>query len=151
MRKKLILTLLIIFIILCLIFPKEKEEILPAFSEQDYNYYIYDIDVSKSNITTKNIEKYLGSYTILSISLNINPIYQKIINIESYNFDTTKSISSNIEEFKKIYIDILNKNSLNNEAQKIIYSGVKINKITFYITNSQLDLIISNSNNILIS
>ena len=144
MKKILIIIVLMIFCFLCNI-KQEKSDSIAVFKETDNNYNIYQLDVSYAEITTKNINKYFTNDTIIDIEIVINPIYSNLINIKKYNFDTNKSIKHNIDEFNDIYIQELQNNSLVNEINNFNYYGLKIDKITLYITHNRLDLILKNN------
>ncbi len=145
MRKTIILILLVVFCILCLNVKTEKEDSITVFQETDYNYYIYDLDVSLEEITTKNINKYFKNYQVISIRPYNNPIYERFIPFKSYNFDTNKSIKTNINEFESMYIKYINDNHYTEEAQKLKYNGIRIEQVSIYVTKSELDLILSNN------
>ena len=140
MKKIMVLILLILFCIICL--SNKKDNISLVFNENDYNYKIYDLDLSKDNITTNNLD----SYFVIGIKPNINPIYKKIINIKEYDFDTTETIDNNIDSFNEIYINLLKENNLNSEIDNYYYHGLKIDEITLYITNTELNTILMNKN-----
>ena len=143
MRQKLVLLLLIVFCIFCSLYSKE-EKAIPTFNEIDYNYNIYNLDISRENITTKNMQNIFDSYTIISVEPYVNPIYSTLIATKTFDFDTNKSISVNVDILTNHYVDILKNNGLNSEAQTIEYNGIKIDKVSLYITNSQLDMILNN-------
>ena len=144
MKKIMVLILLILFCIICL--SNKKDNISLVFNENDYNYKIYDLDLSKDNITTNNLDSYFQGYTVIGIKPNINPIYKKIINIKEYDFDTTETIDNNIDSFNEIYINLLKENNLNSEIDNYYYHGLKIDEITLYITNTELNTILMNKN-----
>ena len=108
------------------------------------NYNVYRIEVN--DINTNNIAHYFNQYTILSIIPNINPIYEKAINIKEYQFDNNKTIGLNIKEFSDIYINVLKENAFNIEASKCMYDGIKIKQLKIYVTNNQLNKILQNKN-----
>lgn len=144
MLKKVILGHLLIFILICLISPLKSDKVKLVFNELDNNYKIYRVDTD--NINTNNISKYFNQYTILSITPDINPIYKKAININTYRFDNNKTIKTNVKEFSDIYIDILKDLALDSEVQKCFYNGIKIKQVEVYITNNQLNEILKSKN-----
>ena len=96
-------------------------------------------------ITAKNINKYFKNYQVISIRPYNNPIYERFIPFKSYNFDTNKSIKTNINEFESMYIKYINDNHYTEEAQKLKYNGIRIEQVSIYVTKSELDLILSNN------
>lgn len=145
MRKLIVLLLLVGFCILCLNFKNYKEDSIPVFNEIDYNYYIYDLDVSLADITTKNINKYFKDYQVISVKPYNNPIYERFIPFKSYTFDTNKSIKNNIKEFEDIYIKYIGDKYYKEEVQKLKYNGVSILEVSIYSTKGDLGLLLNNN------
>lgn len=146
MRKVIICILLIVFCFFCLTVTSDEKEYIPVFQETDYNYYIYNLDTSESNLTTHNLYKTFHNYTILSISPSINPLYEEFVSIKTYKFDNQKSMQINIDEFEEQYLKLINNKHYYEEYEKLKIKGIPLKQISIYVTQSELDLILSNNN-----
>lgn len=146
MQKVIILVLIILIIGLSFTIVNTSEDTISVFNEMDNNYNIYNLDISQANITTNNFSNYFSNYKIININPYINPIYEKFIPIKTYLFDMSKSSSSNISEFKEIYLKHIYDNNYINDYQRLNYNGIKINKISVYTTKKRLKRILNNKN-----
>lgn len=127
--KKLIA--LLIILLMMFLYPKQKETIM-TFLELDDSYHIYDITMD--NLNTKNIMDYFNDDTILFIMPSINKIYmhEEI----KYPFNTEKSITYNINNFKEYYLSLVD--NYYGEKEKYILNGIPIKKITIYMSSERL-------------
>lgn len=135
----------IIIIIICtflsLIITKNNKEIT-VFKEELDSYDLYFLDLSKENINTNNIMMYFDDIIIIEIYPYINPLYKKLINLDSYKFNTILSNKKNISLFMNEYLNKLENNNLKEEIIKYRINGVKINKIKVYASTRNINKLI---------
>ena len=117
-----------------------------VFYENKNSYDVYVLDVSRENINTYNIDNYFDDLKILEIVPYINPIYKKLFNFSSYSFNTVLSNKKNVSLFISNYLNILNKNGLNDELVKYNINGVKIIKVKVYASNNDIKYLLNNYN-----
>ena len=147
--KKLLIALLALTS-LYVIYKINNEKIKPVsintltnFSMEDYN--VFYLDLSESNITTKNIGKYFKNVDIISIIPYVNPIYKDKIDLK-YNFVNNVSLRKNINDFINYYKNsIKNKGYLDN-LDYIDIDGIKINEISVYGKGIEIYKIIYDNN-----
>ena len=145
MRKIIIFIIVIISIFFSLIITK-GEDTKMVFSEDNNYYDVYILDISKENINTNNIIDFFDDIKILEIYPYINPIYKKLLNINSYSFNTILSNKKNISLFVNEYLNKLEHNNLREEIIKYRINGIKINKIKVYASNNSMNYILNNYN-----
>ena len=146
MRKVIIFIIIVVISIFFSLIITKGEETEMVFSENSNYYDIYILDISKENINTNNIIDYFDDIKILEIYPYINPIYKKLININSYSFNTILSNRKNISLFTSEYLKKLEDNNLKEEIVKYRINGIKINKIKVYASNNSMNYIINNYN-----
>ncbi len=146
MRKVIIFIIIVVISIFFSLIITKGEETEMVFSENSNYYDIYILDISKENINTNNIIDYFDDIKILEIYPYINPIYKKLININSYSFNTILSNKKNISLFTSEYLKKLEDNNLKEEIVKYRINGIKINKIKVYASNNSMNYIINNYN-----
>lgn len=142
MRKIFVLTCLIVFCIICVLFFNKEEKTITVFNEQENSYDVYLLDLSQNNITTTNLTDYFDGTKILEIYPYINPLYKKVINFSSYTFNTAISNKKNISNFISEYKEQLKLNALTTESLKVNINGIKINKIKIYTSNNVINNLI---------
>jgi len=148
MKKNIFIILLTILIFLTYsVTFQEKETSEYVFYEENIQYKKYSLDLSDTNITTKNILEYFDC-SIIEIKPYINPIYQKIITDDIYYFNDSISNEKNISLFIEHYTNKLEINALKKELEKIYFNGIKINAIKIYITDDGLNSILNNNKKI---
>lgn len=141
MRKIILFVSLIVFLLIYSMLKNEEKTIM-VMNYEGNSYQVYELNIEKMDLSSRNIIKYFNNYIILDISPYINPIYKSFIKFETFTFDNTKSNEANINKFEEIYIHLLKDNSLNQEIDNIKYNGVKIDEITIYATESELKKIL---------
>ena len=146
MRKVIIFIIIVVISIFFSLIITKGEETEMVFSENSNYYDIYILDISKENINTNNIIDYFDDIKILEIYPYINPIYKKLININSFSFNTILSNKKNISLFSNEYLNKLEDNNLKEEIIKYRINGIKINKIKVYASNNSMNNILNNYN-----
>jgi len=139
-----IITLLFLFFCLNIIILRNKKTTIPVFNYLDDNseyYAIYNISFNNININSNNFMDYFIDFKmkIMGIYPKINPIYENKIKdyVQYYSFNN-KSIESNLSNFVNYYTNILSKNGLNNELEKIHFTGIKISKVKVYASLDEI-------------
>ena len=146
MRKIIIFIIIILVFLFSFLIITNGEETTMVFNEQDNSYDVYLLDISKENINTNNIFNYFEDCKILEIIPYVNPIYKKVININSYSFNTILSNKKNISLFINEYLNKLDEYHLKEEIINYRINGIKINKIKVYASNYSMNNLINNYN-----
>ena len=146
MRKIIIFIIIILVFLFSFLIITNGEETTMVFNEQDNSYDVYLLDISKENINTNNIFNYFEDCKILEIIPYVNPIYKKVININSYSFNTILNNKKNISLFINEYLNKLDEYHLKEEIINYRINGIKINKIKVYASNYSMNNLINNYN-----
>lgn len=124
------ITALFFLILLCMVY-KKREVIDPVFKETEYlntPSYCY-ITFRNREVNTKNMEKYFGNKTIVSIKPYIKEVYKnKMQKVENYTF-TSDTYTNNIILLEKLYKENLKNNGILEEIAKIEVYGIPIKEI----------------------
>ncbi len=108
---------------------EEKTLAVANFNETNTNNY-EQIFVEIDNLNTDNFKDNFSNMKVLLIYPYINPVYQdKISMIYVYK---------SIDEFKQYYINKLKKLGYYTEANKYLYSPIKINGVVIYSNLEEL-------------
>lgn len=150
MKKIFVITL----IILCLygIYKINNKETIKVsnisnFKIDDYN--VFYLDISETDITTKNIDKYISkNIDIISITPYINPIYKDKIDNIKYNFMSNLSLKKNINKFENYYKDIINSYNYIDDIDYNIKDGIKILELEVYARGIDIVNLIYDNNEI---
>lgn len=131
-----------IVILSFLIILNNKSSDYPVFSQDDNNNYdIYNLDLSKINITTKNILVFKDyGIDILKIVPVVNSSYSDKIPNNYKNFNTNNStIVSNIKTLEEKLLDYIKKYGTTDEYLDSYINGIKIDSINVYCSNNALE------------
>lgn len=141
--KKIITLLFLSTIILNIVFAKEETN--PVYNEitttpfllQNKNVYndIY-LNIEDLNLTTKNYN-FLTDLSIIGVFYKVSPLHQKLFPINYYQFKSS-NLDNEIHNLEQEYINKLQNNALEDEANKIYIKGLKLKKIKVYISNEEL-------------
>ena len=150
MKKLFVMTL----IILCLygIYKINYKKTIPVsgitkFNVNDYN--IFYLDLSETDITTKNINKYISDdISIVSITPYINPIYKDKVGTLKYNFMSNLSVKKNINQFIKYYKDTISSYDYIDDIDYVTKDGIKIMEMEVYANGIDIVNLIYDNNNI---
>ncbi len=150
MKKIFIITL----IILCLygIYKVNNKRTMQVsnisnFKIDDYN--VFYLDLSETNINTKNIYKYISkNIDIISITPYINPIYKDKIGNIKYNFMSNLSLKKNINRFENYYKDIIKEYGYIDDIDYSIKDGIKILELEVYAKGIDIVNLIYDNNSI---
>ena len=134
--KKIITLLFLSTIILNIV--STKEETKPVYNEittthallQNKNIY------NEIYLTTKNYN-FLTDLSIIGVFYKVSPLHQKLFPINYYLFKSS-NLDNEIHNLEQEYINKLQNNALEDEANKIYIKGLKLKKIKVYISNEKL-------------
>lgn len=144
MAKKLLLIIMMIITINVVLYSIKDEQTETVFNETDLNFETsqkYILDLSNSNITTKNIEMLLSNISDYKVTIYpyINKLYQNKLIILTNGFDFIyDDIETNINKFVSYYTSNLKKIGLYAEIEKTITNGVKIDSLSAYLLQEEL-------------
>lgn len=125
------------------IFKEDNEEIIPVSNSNENYSDIYMLDISKEDITTKNITEYFDNITLLEIYPDINPLYKKIIKLSSFQFNTAISNKKNISNFISEFNNQLKSNALTEKYLDFYLNGIKISKVKVYSSIKEIKNLVS--------
>lgn len=117
------------------------------FKIDDYN--VFYLDLSESNITTRNIKKFIPkSVDIISLTPYVNPIYKNKIGDLKYKFMNNLSLNKNINNFINYYKDTIKSNNYIDDINYIDVEGIKILELEVYAKGIDIIDIIYNDSKI---
>lgn len=142
MLKKIFFIMIICFSIILL--DTTNEEILLVSDEvEEFGYYIYEVKID--NLTTRNFLNYFDDkIKVIKIYPFINPIYNYDLDVLREFTFFNKSNTYNINYFKNIYLNSVDK--YYNEKEKYIISGIPIDRVIIYTTNYMIEDLITKGN-----
>lgn len=137
----------VIFFGYVLTFPKE---ITPVFLEDSFmvnaesdNFKLYDLDVSKINLTTQNFKEIFDElYKDILVYPEIKEVYYKKIGDISYRF-TNNNLATNLNNFHKYMINIYQSNAFLTEIPIMKVKGIKIKRLILYASSLQIEKLIN--------
>ena len=137
MKKIMTIFIVIILIIIYMTFiPSAKTQ--TVFYENSSNYIL--IDIQKCDINTINFNDYFNEIKVIKIYPNIDKLYEnKVEYLKEYSFNNIYTNKENINKFKELYINELNKRGYN--VTNFIINGIKINKVKVYLENNDYSLL----------
>lgn len=150
MKKVIILSCIIVGLFLAVSLRKEEVKQVSFsynvnFNLEDYN--LFYLDLAGSNITTNNLKNYINNMEVISISLYINPSYDKVGNIE-YSFVSNISFKRNMDKLKNIYIDTIKKEYPTENFSSLDIDGIKIDKLVLYAKGMDIVNLLDSEKNI---
>lgn len=136
----------VIFFGYVLTFPKE---ITPVFLEDSFmvnaesdNFKLYDLDVSKINLTTQNFKEIFDElYKDILVYPEIKEVYYKKIGDISYRF-TNNKLATNLNNFHKYMVKLYQANAFLREIPIINVKGIKIKRVILYASSLQIEKLI---------
>lgn len=130
--------LLVFIVFMCVKSSLENTKLV--FNEDNNLYQITFVN----SLSTNNFLDFFNNSKVIWIKPRINILYKdKLVKYNKYYF---KDISNekNINNFKKEYINYLNKLGYKNEALNLNTSGIMIDKIKVYLDDDELNFINDN-------
>lgn len=108
---------------------KEEVQLVASFNETDTNSYD-QILTQIDNLNTDNFKDYFSNMKVLLIYPYINPVYEDKISMVY--------VYKSIDKLKEYYIDKLKKLGYYAEANKYLYTPIKINGVVIYSNLEEL-------------
>lgn len=108
---------------------KEEVQVVASFNETDTNSY-EQILIQIDNLNTDNFKDYFSNMKVLLIYPYINPVYEDKISMVY--------VYKSIDKFKEYYIDKLKSLGYYAEANKYLYTPIKINGVVIYSNLEEL-------------
>lgn len=108
---------------------KEEVQVVASFNETDTNSYD-QILTQIDNLNTDNFKDYFSNMKVLLIYPYINPVYEDKISMVY--------VYKSIDKLKEYYIDKLKNLGYYAEANKYLYTPIKINGVVIYSNLEEL-------------
>ncbi len=130
--KKLVAVVVITFILIFIIINKKEEKtvLVNTFLDEtdtvDYKQIFVEID----GLNTNNFKDYFSNIEVLLIYPYINPVYEDKISMVY--------VYKNIDKFKEYYINRLENSGYYAEANKYLYTPIKIIGVLIYSNLEEL-------------
>jgi len=137
MKKLVAIVVITIIMILIMVNKKEEKTVLVNTFLEESNILDYkQIFVKIDNLNTNNFKEYFSDMKVLLIYPYINPVYEDKISMVY--------VYKSIDEFKEYYINRLENLGYYMEANKYLYTPIKINGVIIYSNLEELKYKYSN-------
>ena len=129
--------ILVIFVIITLFILNNISTTTAVINYETSDDNIYLLDFTEENLSTNNFKLKIAPFT--GYTYEIRRIVPKHnTNLKKYYTYDFSNLDEGTENFKKDYINILKKNNLFDEIEKVYLDGVEISKVEIYSTKEAL-------------